>query len=249
MFNRLDVSPAYKVVCDTIEREIVSGRLLPGRQLPTETELAEQFGLTRHTVREGLRILEQSGLVRREAGRRLFVSLPRYSEFAHRSARALIMQGVTYRELFEVSLTLELSSAEHAARSAGPEHLDRMERNLEDTQQAAGDSKRINELDAEFHRLVAAATRNHALMLTREPTALLFYPAVEKLFADPLNRKNAYDRSLVAHRRIIDALGAHDEAAAVLWTRRHMNDFKRGYEKLGIDFDTPVDMDSLVEAA
>ena len=46
MFERLEVVPAYKTVCEAIEREIMSGRLGPGDQLPTETELAEQFGLT-----------------------------------------------------------------------------------------------------------------------------------------------------------------------------------------------------------
>lgn len=68
MFDRVTAIPAYRIVYEAIEKQILSGRLDAGDQLPTETDLAEQFGLARHTVREGLRLLEDSGLVRREGG-------------------------------------------------------------------------------------------------------------------------------------------------------------------------------------
>ncbi len=76
-FGKLAVAPAYRVVFETIEREILAGRLAPGTRLPSETALAEQFGVNRSTAREGLRLLEQTGLVDRRAGRRLHAAVPR----------------------------------------------------------------------------------------------------------------------------------------------------------------------------
>ena len=50
--KRLTIPKAYEAVHRALEEEILSGRIPMGSPLPTETELAEQFGVTRHTVRE-----------------------------------------------------------------------------------------------------------------------------------------------------------------------------------------------------
>jgi DNA-binding FadR family transcriptional regulator len=172
MFERLEVVPAYRTVCEAIEREIMSGRLGPGDQLPTETDLAEQFGLTRHTVREGLRILEEGGLVGREAGRRLFVKQPHYAELAPRALRALVMQRVTFLELWEVSMALEPSAAALAAGRADAAQIEELEDNLRRMETALANSQPIIELDVAFHTLVAEIAANKALLLAREPLSL-----------------------------------------------------------------------------
>src|SRR5690606_30266792 len=51
-FARIAVAPAYRLVCQAIEREILEGRLAIGAKLPTEVDLAERFGVNRATVRE-----------------------------------------------------------------------------------------------------------------------------------------------------------------------------------------------------
>ncbi len=235
MFQRIEPVPAYRTVCDAIEKEIMTGRLGAGDPLPTETELAEQFGLARHTVREGLRILEESGLVGREAGRRLFVKAPHYSDLAPKASRALVMQRVTFEELWEVSMSLEPSAAARAAVHVDDAQIDRLEdnfRRMED-ELAAGNS--IIALDVEFHTLVAETAGNKALLLAREPISQLFYPALAKLFAHPLNSETGPRRLVQAHRHIIDALALRDVGQAELWMRRHMIDFRRGYELCGFD--------------
>ena len=62
-FGKLERLPAYRLVYDAIEGQILSGRLRVGDPLPPEVQLAGQFGVNRSTVREGIRLLEQSGLV------------------------------------------------------------------------------------------------------------------------------------------------------------------------------------------
>ncbi|MFZ1831911.1 MAG: winged helix-turn-helix domain-containing protein, partial [Pseudomonadales bacterium] len=61
-FSPLKRPPAYQVVSEKMREAILAGRIQAGDLLPTETELAEQFGVTRSTVREAIRLLEQSGL-------------------------------------------------------------------------------------------------------------------------------------------------------------------------------------------
>src|SRR6476659_6141328 len=100
-FERIKALPAYELVAEAIERKILSGSLRPGDPLGTEAELVKQFGVNRSTVREGIRLLEQGGLVRRDSSRRLWVGLPHYERLATRMSRALVLHEVTFRELYE----------------------------------------------------------------------------------------------------------------------------------------------------
>ena len=64
------VSPVrlYQRIVEQIERAIAQGDLKPGERLPSERELVAQFGASRPTVREALRVLESSGVVRSRPG-------------------------------------------------------------------------------------------------------------------------------------------------------------------------------------
>ena len=68
-FDRINAIPAYQLVADAIEREILARRIRPGEPIGTEAQLVKQFGVNRSTVREGIRLLEQSGLIHRDSGR------------------------------------------------------------------------------------------------------------------------------------------------------------------------------------
>jgi GntR family transcriptional regulator len=63
-----DVSPLYRQVVQTLKQEIVSGIHPVDAQLPTEGELQERFGVSRHTIREALRELRDAGLVASRQG-------------------------------------------------------------------------------------------------------------------------------------------------------------------------------------
>lgn len=239
-FARLDVPPAYKVVYEAIEKEILAGRLQAGDQLPTETALAEQFGVNRSTVREGIRLLEQSGLVRREAGRRLHVSLPHYTDLAPRVSRAMVMQRVTFRELWDVCMVLEPQAAVDACREMNDGHLAALERNLWEMKAALDEGRSITALDVRFHALIAEGTTNKALLLAREPISLLFYPAVQVLFEKKETGAIAGRRLVQAHQYIVDAMKARDTDTVRTWMTKHIVDFKRGYDVCGLDIDAPV---------
>jgi DNA-binding transcriptional regulator YhcF (GntR family) len=111
LFRPIDIAPAYQKVADAIEREIVNGRIKPGDPIGTELELGRQFGVNRSTVREGIRVLEEGGLIRRDSSRRLQACLPRYNKLATRLSRALVLQEVTFREIYEASTMLEVATS------------------------------------------------------------------------------------------------------------------------------------------
>ena len=92
-------------------------------------------------------------------------------------------------------------------------------------------------LDREFHEILAQASGNRVLILSHEPITKLFIPAGRII----LPRLQTYRRVLDAHRFIHERLADRDSDGARTWMRRHMNDFRKGYELTGFDLDLPLD--------
>ena len=237
-FPRVNATPAYQQVAEAIEREIISGRIRPGDPLGTEAELVKQFGVNRSTVREGIRLLEQGGLVRRDSSRRLWVGLPHYERLASRLSRALVLHKVTFRELYEAAMPVQIATIEWAVERATPEIIAALDENIAHTEEALDDPTAVAELDAEFHSLIGDAAGNRVLKLAREPSELLVAPATELILRKV---KQGAPRLLHAHRMYVDALKRRDKEAGRLWVRRHINDWRKGFERAGRDLDQPID--------
>jgi DNA-binding FadR family transcriptional regulator len=242
-FEKLNVPSAYQVVSRELRRMILRGDLKTGEQLPTEAQLAENFGVNRSTVREGIRQLENEGLVRREGRKRLCVTLPNQRDLAPRVIRTLVMHRVTFLELWEAALVLEPACASLCAKNRGDEQLATLKSNLQQTRQVMDDARRCTELDTEFHSLVAEGAHNKALMLSREPVGLLLYSAFDRLC--PL-LPQASGRMLRAHDKITKAIHGGNSDDAALWMRKHIVDFRRGWEMASLSLDSAVDLPRIV---
>jgi GntR family transcriptional repressor for pyruvate dehydrogenase complex len=248
-FSRIERAPTYRLVYDAIERQILAGRLRVGDPLPAEIQLADQFGVNRSTVREGIRLLEQSGLVERTGGKRPRISVPHYLDLASSASRALILHSVTFRELWEASMVLEPAIAERAARHINEAGLDELSGNLTAMQAEvvelengkATDVLAFVGLDREFHEILAKVAGNRVLALAHEPVTSLFIPTGQVI----LTRLKTYRRVLDAHRYIFDCLRSKDHAGARTWMHKHMDDFRRAYELTALSLDDPLDAVSL----
>jgi DNA-binding FadR family transcriptional regulator len=237
-FPRVNATPAYQQVAEAIEREIVAGHMRPGDPLGTEAELVKQFGVNRSTVREGIRLLEQGGLVRRDSSRRLWIGLPHYDRLATRLSRALVLQEVTFRELYEAAMPIQIATIEAAVERATPDLIAELEDNIARTAAVLAEPAAVAELDAEFHGLVGKASGNRVLQLAREPSEYLVAPTTELILRKV---KEGAPRLLHAHRMYVDALRRRDKEAGRLWVRRHLSDWKKGFERAGRDLDQPID--------
>jgi DNA-binding FadR family transcriptional regulator len=237
-FPRIRARPAYRLVADAIERRILAGRMRPGDLIGTEAELVKQFGVNRSTVREGIRLLEHGGLVRRDASRRLSVGLPHYERLATRTTRALVLHQATFRELYEAAMALQIATIDAAAERATTEIIDAMQDNVARTARVLHDPAAVAALDSEFHTLIGKASRNRVLQLAREPSDMLILPTTE-LVLRKVDIGAA--RLLEAHRHMLEAIRRHDREAARTWARRHIDDWRRGFERAGNDLDQPID--------
>ncbi|GGE47061.1 GntR family transcriptional regulator [Primorskyibacter flagellatus] len=229
--RQLKVKYAYYQVADEIQRQILDGSLKPGERLPGEVELAEMFGVTRSTVREGLRQLENDGLVHRPSPRRLEVSLPQMETLTTRNSRAMAMMRVSFRHLWQVALATEPLAADLAALLITEEEKVELRDIHAELLDSVTDVDRTIELDTRFHSFIATAAKNPALMLAREPVALLLYRGFAQVA--PVS-EIALSRQAEAHTHITDAICAGDRDLARTWGRRHIEDFWKAINKAGL---------------
>ncbi len=229
--------PAYKIAARTMREKILSGEIEVGEVLPSEMAMADLLRINRSTVREAIRLLEENGIVsRKPGGKKLFVSVPKRADLSSRMTTAMVLQRIKIDELWGAMLVLEPAIAANAARNVSDAQIAQLDKNLAETVANVDDKQSILELDLEFHQLLSEACGNRALQLCREPVSALFYPAFNAVF----QRLNAGERLLTAHRSILEALKGGDAKVAEEWMRKHIVDFRRGYELANLDIERPV---------
>ncbi|MFD1510911.1 FadR/GntR family transcriptional regulator [Lacimonas salitolerans] len=241
----IHVSYAYQQIAEEIEAQILRGDLKPGDQLPGEAELGTLFGVTRSTVREGLRQLESDGLVHRPSPRRMEVTVPQADQLTTRAGRAMALMKVTFRELWEVTMVTEPLAARIAAQRASADEIEALQQVHADLLAAEGQMARTIELDEQFHTRIAEMGRNRVLGLAREPIALLLFRGFAQIapFAPRF-----YKRQIEAHSNIIAALRDRDAERAEKWARKHIEDFWRGAQIAGLEDEIALNARALSKA-
>src|SRR5919197_4934732 len=125
MFAPVAVARASSAIADQIRQAIVSGQLGRGDRLPPERELAEQFGVSRVTVRDGLRALEAMGLIDVRVGARggAFVTVPSGDVVGQTMSDMMMMQALSPEDIVEARLIVELGTITIACARASDEDL------------------------------------------------------------------------------------------------------------------------------
>jgi len=196
-----------------IQAAIDEGELTDGDRLPTERDLAEEFAVSRVTVRDALRVLEALGLidVRVGASGGSFIRIPDTDIVGQGLHNLLSMSAVPSRDKGEARLAVEISTISLAIARGDDADVRALEElcDVHEERVAAGEFG--GDFSARFHVRLAQASRNRALTLMTES------------FRGPLSMSsireedNTFDterRTIAEHRAIADAVGRRDVRAA-----------------------------------
>jgi GntR family transcriptional regulator, transcriptional repressor for pyruvate dehydrogenase complex len=226
------VRKAYEQVADQLRELIVGGELSSGERLPNENTLAREFGVSRATVREALRLLAAQNLIRtaKGAGGGSYVTLPsvdHISEFLHASINLLTeAQDVSLEEFLEARELLEVPAARLAAqrRSEGDFELLRAAIPSEPLKLGTQEQFVYNK---EFHSVIIAACGNTLLAIAAQP---VFTVLQTNLVRSTLGRR--FHRAINEHHRaIIAAIAEGDADAAGGEMLSHLQFLRPFYEK------------------
>jgi GntR family transcriptional regulator, transcriptional repressor for pyruvate dehydrogenase complex len=157
---------ASEQVATALQHRIQSAGLGPGDFLGREEDLAAEFGVSRPTLREALKLLASGNLIRASKGPGGGIFVAHTADQGVRrslsdSVDMMLETGaVSLEELLDARTLLEVPLAGRAALQAGEATLARLRATLEAETAAAGDIDAVHEADTEFHREIAAAAGN-----------------------------------------------------------------------------------------
>lgn len=217
----------YQDIVAQIEALLDRGDLRPGDQLPTERALAEQFQVSRASVREALRALELLGMVETRAGGGTFVRHAAASDLA-RPLSALLSRGHPLADVIEVRGLIEPGIAASAAERVTPGQLDELREILAAQERKIGAGESYAEEDTRFHELIGRAAGNE-LLVTMLAAIFDVLRASREEWLLTNTRAHA---SVDAHRRILAALEARDAAAAREASAEHIRAVGEGILEL-----------------
>jgi len=205
----------YQAIAEKIAGAIAEGRFPPGSRLPSERELAEDFAVSRPTIREAMIALEIRGLVEPRHGSGIYVT---DAPPAGRSPEL----DVGAFELIEARVLFEGEAAALAATVIDESAVAELERLLDRMGPATGDSA-VLDADRRFHLLIAEATGNS---LVRSVVQMLWdvrerSPLCVNMF-ERARREGVTPRA-DEHRLIVDALRARDPHRAREAMRAHLS--------------------------
>lgn len=201
-----------EAIARQIEEQIYQGHLKAGQMLPAEGELMKQFGVSRNTVREALRMLETSGLVKIKQGPRggaviTSISDTVASEFLVKTFR---VGGVSALDFYDFRMATEPTMVAFLAskEAVGSEILARMEENVAEARRLYALGEVTAYVNMDFHVLLAEATENMIFIVVAK-TLRAAFDAV----APPGKEGRRLD-TIEAHEQILEAIKNKDAPKA-----------------------------------
>jgi GntR family transcriptional regulator, transcriptional repressor for pyruvate dehydrogenase complex len=208
-------------VSDAIAAALFDGRIAPGDPLPSEGEIAEEFGVSRPIAREALRQLSGAGLVHTQQGKVARAKaltgepLDRIYGYAVRSSLARL------RQANEMRLVIETGIARLAARRQAEAGLKLMAAAVDRMDRSIGVPEDFTHADIDFHHGMALATGNEMLRIQMEGMRSV-QREVSELFSRRANRTGKDWQATVArHRRLYRAIADGDPVEAEAAVERH----------------------------
>jgi DNA-binding FadR family transcriptional regulator len=207
-----------------IRRYLERQGLQPGDRIGTEQQLAAEFGVSRPTLREALRLLAGSHLIRVTRGRAggIFVAHTPGDGMSRNLSESIAMmlatESVSVLDLLEARMFLEVPLARMAAENATAETDALLAEAIADAERSAPGEPAFNDADARFHRTLAEAVGNELLLAFTGWTLDVCQPSLIEQITGRVKREDI----LAQHAAIARAVHQRRPAAAEKAMRAHL---------------------------
>lgn len=192
---------------------LASGALKPGERLPAERDLAVQFGVSRSSLRQALKVLESMGIVAQRVGHGTRLNSNAATILSEPFEFLVLIDGISIFELHEARMIVEPELAARAAERATVEHLTTLRKSIETMKRTGRDPARRTEQDLLFHSTIHLAAGNRVCerMFTSVNRAMMTSIRVT-------THRVPYQHTIAFHTPIYQAIHDRDPKAA----REHM---------------------------
>ncbi|MCC6472708.1 MAG: FadR family transcriptional regulator [Burkholderiales bacterium] len=230
MFRPLGRRKAYEEVADQIVAHIAGERLEVSRRLPTERELAAQFGVSRVVVREAIRVLELRGLLKVRKGPKggIFVARDLERPILDSIASLLALGDAALEDLFEVRQLIEPHAAARVARIGTESDLESLRELVDEADRVHAAGGSIREINIELHCRIIRMAGNPVLAAVGETVLVLLARQLE-----PVADRTPSDDALKMHKKLLVALRKRDAARARQIMSADIASVGKSYSQLG----------------
>ncbi|WP_237565367.1 FadR/GntR family transcriptional regulator [Ornithinimicrobium cavernae] len=231
-FHKVQPVRLYQTIVDQIEQALASGELRPGQRLPSERELVSQFGASRGTVREALRVLESNGVVRSRPGDPRGPEILPFSSqgIAKQLTRLTQVDGIGLAELVSFRMILDSSANLLAAQLRTAEELAAIEATVAAMRDAIRDGyQAFSEADVAFHDAIAMASRNSLIQVCNHVVREVVLSLISDKIVQSPNSQALMERSLRHHEDVLAQIRAGDGITAARISRRNLYDYYADY--------------------
>ena len=221
-----DEPRAWRVVLESIERDLLEGRLRPGDRLPGERALSAELGVGRSSVREALRVLEVLGLIRTATGSgptsgAIIVALPGGGMSALMRLQ-VAATGFAVADIVKTRLVLEGAVAAVLAEARPRPDLTASVALLDAMESSALPEAEFLALDAQFHLTLAEASGNQVIAATMAGLRNSIESYVRLGAATLPSWPETSGRLMREHRNIVAAIESGDAASARAVVHEHI---------------------------
>jgi DNA-binding FadR family transcriptional regulator len=215
--KNVETPDKVQMVVSALHDYIIDNALEPGTELPSESDMATQLGVSKFSMREALRIAQAQGLIEITRGRRTRVAHISVEPVTGVMNLLLKRSEATLLELTEARKCLECYIVRLAAGRIQPEHLDAMEGTIDELKQHIDDVEYCIDKDLEFHQILVQAMGNRVFESMLAPLAeLLKQSRMKTLYI------SGVQKAIDEHSQILNALRKKDPELAEACMRQHL---------------------------
>ena len=200
----------YTEITRRLQAMIEAGNLKPGDRLPPERQLAVLFTVSRNSLREAIKGLEQQGVLESRPGAGTFITETNPADLARHFEEIFALERLRLEDIFELRLLLEPRITHLAAERISTHALEQLRELIESHEHALRENLPCQDFDQSFHDTSALATGNHAIVKLMERMHDLLDESRDETLQSPARCHT----SLQDHKKILAALRARDTEAA-----------------------------------
>lgn len=208
-------------VTQSLSELIRGGSYLPGARLPSEAQMARDFGVSRTVIREAVSRLKSEGLVESRQGSGVFVR-EAGADMAFRIAPNNVGSIEHLLHVAELRLSVEAEIAALAAERATADQIDQIGKRLEAIDADVANGGNGVAADIEFHRSIARATGNPYFLALWDFLSHFLSGTIKVTRAIEAKKRETVDAVVAEHRAIHDAIFHRDVEGARAAARKHI---------------------------
>ena len=173
MFKPVKSVRTFEAISDQIRRQIETGALQPGDKLPSDRELAIQFGVSRNSVREALRILESASILELQQGASggAFILEGDGSNVSQSISDMMALKQISLQHVTEARVELMKVILRLSCEMADESDFELLEQNINRTRAAVANNDVETQMDStkDFYTILAQSTKNPMYTLIVAP--------------------------------------------------------------------------------